>query len=299
VPAVTVVGSLNLDLVVGVTSLPGRGETVVGTSVVSLPGGKGANQAAAAAALSSSIAMIGRVGDDSSGNLLLDDLRARGVDVSGVVSCAAPTGTATVAVEAGSGENLIVVAPGANGLVERADVTVDAVASATVVLVQLEIPLDAVAAAVSHARGRVVLNPAPAPGELPAALLAQVDVLVPNEWELLRLAGVTSSEGSPEALAKLARSVTDSDVVVTLGERGALIVPRSGEWTLAAPPAVSVVDTTGAGDCFCGALSVALAAGVSLADAVTYAVTAAALSTTGTGARGGLPSDADVRAALG
>ena len=297
-PAVTVVGSLNLDLVVGVTSLPGRGETVVGTSVASLPGGKGANQAAAAAALSSSVAMIGRVGDDSSGKLLLDDLRSRGVDVFGVVSCAAPTGTATVAVETGSGENLIVVAPGANGLVEPADVTVDAVASASVLLAQLEIPLDAVTAAVSHAGGQVVLNPAPPPGELPAELLAQVDVLVPNEWELLRLAGATSSDGTPETLAELARSVTGSDVVVTLGERGALIVPAAGAWTLVPAPAVSVMDTTGAGDCFCGALCVALAGGAALAEAVTYAVTAAALSTTGPGARGGLPSDTAVRAAV-
>jgi ribokinase len=298
VPAVTVVGSLNLDLVVGVTSLPGRGETVVGTSVASLPGGKGANQAAAAAALSSSVAMIGRVGDDSSGTLLIDDLRDRGVDVSGVTRSVAPTGTATVAVEAGSGENLIVVAPGANGLVEATDVTVDAVASAAVVLAQLEIPLEAVVAAAAHAGGRVVLNPAPSPGELPAELLAQVDVLVPNEWELLRLAGVPSSDGSPEAIAKLARSVTDRDVVVTLGERGALVVPASGDWSLVTPPTVSVHDTTGAGDCFCGALCVALATGEALADAVTYAVRAAALSTTGAGARGRLPTDDDVRAVL-
>lgn len=296
-PAVVVVGSLNLDLVVGVTALPGRGETVVGMSVESLPGGKGANQAAAAAALSSSVAMIGRVGDDSSGILLIDDLRGRGVDVSGVRASAEPTGTATVAVEADSGENLIVVAPGANGVVSADDVAVDAVSSATIVLLQLEIPLDAVSAAVRHASGRVVLNPAPSQ-PLPADLLAQVDVLVPNEWELVRLAGATSSDGSPESLAKLARSVTQRDVVVTLGERGALIVPASGDWTVVAPPTVSVVDTTGAGDCFCGALCVALADGADLEQAVRYAVGAAALSTAGPGARGGLPSDAEVRAAL-
>jgi ribokinase len=262
-----------------------------------LPGGKGANQAAAAAALSSSVAMIGRVGDDSAGALLVADLRSRGVDVSGVLTCDQPTGTATVAVEQGSGENLIVVAPGANGLVRPADVTVDAVASAAVVLVQLEIPLEAVRAAVSHARGRVVLNPAPPPGGLPVDLLDRVDVLVPNEWELVRLAGVPSSEGSPGALAELARTVTDRDVVVTMGERGALVVPSSGSPAVIPPPPVSVVDTTGAGDCFCGALCVATADGASLVEAVEYAVAAAALSTTGPGARGGLPSDADVRAA--
>lgn len=299
--AVVVVGSVNLDLVVGVDTLPRRGETVVGTSVTSSPGGKGANQASAAAMLSSSVAMIGRVGDDSSGSLLIDDLRARGVDVSGVVVCAEPTGSATVAVEADTGENLIVVAPGANGTVSIDDVTVDAVSSAAIVLLQLEIPLDAVSAAARHATGRVVLNPAP-PQQLPADLLAHVDVLVPNEWELVRLAGVTastsSSAASPEALAELARSVTRRDVVVTMGERGALIVPASGDWSVVAPPAVTVTDTTGAGDCFCGALCVALAGGAELEQAVRYAVVAAALSTTGAGARGGLPSDAEVRAAL-
>ena len=138
--------------------------------------------------------------------------------MSGVAACDAPTGTATVAVEAGSGENLIVVAPGANGRGRAGgrDGRRGARRHRSC-CVQLEIPLDAVTAAVSHARGRVVLNPAPPPGELPAALLAQVDVLVPNEWELLRLAGVTSSDGSPEALAKLARRVTEGDVVVNAG----------------------------------------------------------------------------------
>jgi ribokinase len=295
--AVVVVGSLNLDLIVSVAALPGRGETVVGTSVQLLPGGKGANQAAAAAALSSSVAMIGRVGDDSSGLALVDDLRSRGVDVSGVVTSAGPTGSATVVVEDGSGENLIVVAPGANGTLFADDVTVDAVASAQVVLVQLEIPLAAVRAAVSHASGLVVLNPAP-PAELPDELLSLVDVFVPNEWELARMAGRSPADDSPSALAELVRSVTSRDAVVTLGARGALAVASSGDVSLVAPPEVAVVDTTGAGDCFCGALCVALARGDVLLDAARYAVVAGALSTTGVGARGALPSDAEIRAVL-
>lgn len=297
-PDVTVVGSLNLDLIVNVQALPGRGETVVGSSVRLLPGGKGANQAAAAAALSPSVAMIGRVGDDSSGTALVDDLLARGVDVSGIARSKEPTGTATVAVEAESGENLIVVAPGANAALAAADVTVDAVATASVVLVQLEIPLDTVAAAVAHARGLVVLNPAPS-APLPAEVLTRADVLVPNEWELARLAGRPPADESPESLAALARSVTAGDVVVTLGSRGALVVPSCGTFTQVVPPAVSVVDTTGAGDSFCGALCVALARGDALVDAARYAVVAGALSTTGVGARDALPSDADIRAALG
>ena len=296
-PAVVVVGSLNLDLIVNVATLPERGETVVGTSVQLLPGGKGANQAAAAAALSSSVRMIGRVGDDSSGVVLVDDLRSRGVDVSGVATSVGPTGSATVVVEDGSGENLIVVAPGANGALVADDVTVDAVASARVVLVQLEVPLAAVTAAVSHAAGLVVLNPAP-PTELPDDLLSRVDVLVPNEWELARMAGRSPADDSPSSLVELVRSVTSRDAVVTLGARGALVVASSGDVSLGAPPEVAVVDTTGAGDCFCGALCVALARGDTLVDAARYAVIAGALSTTGPGARGALPSDAEIRAVL-
>jgi ribokinase len=296
-PAVTVVGSLNLDLVVSVSRLPGRGETVIGTDVASLPGGKGANQAAAAASLSPSVAMVGRVGDDSAGRSLVDDLAARGVACSVSTTPGVVTGTATVAVESGSGENLIVVAPGANGSVSSSDVCVDAVRAAEVVLLQLEIPLPAVVAAATHASGLVVLNPAP-PAPLPASLLAQVDVLVPNEWELARLAGVDPSKRTPADLAALARTVTSGDVVVTMGARGAMVVPRSESFSVVPAPVVDAIDTTGAGDCFCGALCVALASGLSLLDAARYAVAAAALSTTGSGARGGLPDDATVRAAL-
>jgi ribokinase len=297
-PAVTVVGSLNADLVVTVAHLPGRGETVVGSSTESGAGGKGANQAAAAAALCDDVAMVGRVGDDAVGQRLIADLASRGVRTTTVqVTEGVPTGTATVAVEEGTGENLIVVAPGANGAVKPVDVEIRTVHDADVVLAQLEIPLEAVVAAVKHASGRVVLNPAP-PAKLPHELLERVDVLVPNEWELARLARVDSAERTPDEVAELARKVTAGDVVVTLGARGALVVPRDGDSRLVAPPQVDAVDTTGAGDCFCGALCVALAGGASLVDATRYAVTAAALSTTAPGARGKLPDDGAVRAAM-
>jgi ribokinase len=287
-PAVTVVGSLNLDIVVGVDRLPGRGETVVGSTVQNLPGGKGANQAAAAAALGADVAMVGRVGADAAGTTLLADLRERGVDVTAVATSAdLPTGTATVAVERATGENLIVVAPGANAAVSADDVRVDAVRQAQVVLVQLEVPIAAVAAAVDHARGIVVLNPAP-PADLSPDLLARVDVLVPNEQELVRLAG-RDSDRSPDSLAGLARTVTARDVVITLGSRGALVVPADGPAELVPAPGVDAVDTTGAGDCFCGALAVALAEGRPLAQATRLACAAAATSTTGEGARGALP----------
>ena len=297
-PAVTVVGSLNLDLVVTVGRLPGRGETVVGLSTVTGPGGKGGNQAAAAGALSSNVVMVGRVGDDSAGQGLRRDLSDRGVDTSAVLATdGVTTGTATVAVEPDSGENLIIVAPGANALLTPDDVDIEAVRSASVLLLQLEIPLPAVQAAVLLATGRVVLNPAP-PQPLPDSLLARVDVLVPNEWELARLAGADSPAESehrePAELAALARRVTDRDVVVTMGGRGALIVSGDLEPVLIAPPKVTPIDTTGAGDCFCGALSVGLSRGDLLVDAVRFAVAAAALSTTASGARGLLPDAAAV-----
>jgi ribokinase len=295
-PAVTVVGSLNLDLVVGVDRLPGRGETVIGTSTITGPGGKGANQAAAAAALCDDVAMVGRVGDDMTGQRLVADLSDRGVLTFAVLTTPdTPSGTASVAVESGSGENLIVVAPGANAALSPADVQIRAVHDADIVLAQLETPLETVRAALQHASGRTVLNPAP-PRSLSRRLLELVDVLVPNEWELARLAGAQPSPREADELAVLARELTDRDVVVTLGARGALVVPASGATSVVRPPPVRAVDTTGAGDCFCGALAVALAQAEPLIDAVRYAVTAAALSTTARGARGLLPGDAAVRA---
>ena len=300
-PALTVVGSLNLDLVVTVPRLPGRGETVVGSSTDTGAGGKGGNQAAAAGALSSEVAMVGRVGDDSAGRSLIDDLHTRGVDTGALlITAGTPTGTATVAVEHDTGENLIIVAPGANSRLTAEDVDIPAVREAAVLLLQLEIPLPAVQAAVRLAGGRVVLNPAP-PQALPNDLLERVDVLVPNEWELTRLAGAEQAgHREPAELAALARQVTSGDVVVTMGGRGALVVTHNtrtqvDETVLVPAPSIAVVDTTGAGDCFCGALCIALARGDDLVTAVRFAVVAAALSTTAAGARGLLPDTAAVR----
>ncbi|MGY5883958.1 ribokinase [Modestobacter lacusdianchii] len=296
--SVTVVGSLNEDVVVTVDRLPGRGETVVGSGVAVLPGGKGANQAAAAGRLGTGVHMVGRVGDDPAAGRQLAALADCRVNVGRVHRTpGAPTGTATIPVEADGGENLIVVVPGANAELTPADVDVESVHRAGVLLLQLETPLATVQAAATATRGTVVLNPAP-PQPLPAELLARVDVLVPNEPELRRLAGAPDGDLTLPDLAGLARGLAATDVVVTLGARGALVVPGAGPALLQAPPPVRPVDTTGAGDCFCGALSSALDRGEALADAVRYAVTAAALSTTGAGARGALPDDDAVRALL-
>jgi ribokinase len=296
--SVTVVGSLNEDVLVAVARLPGRGETVIGRSTALAPGGKGANQAAAAGLLGTGVHMVGRVGQDPAGERQLAALADARVDVDLVSRTpGVPTGSATIAVEDGTGENLIVVVPGANAQLTPVDVDVDRVRRAGVLLLQLEVPMETVLAAARAAGGTVVLTPAP-PRPLPPALLDRVDVLVPNEHELAQLARVDPGERPAGELAALARSVTSSAVVVTLGARGALVVPADGPVLLQAPPTVDPVDTTGAGDCFCGALAQALAGGAPLADAVRYAVTAAALSTTGPGARGALPADAAVRALL-
>ena len=296
--SVTVVGSLNEDVLVAVGRLPGRGETVIGRSAVLAPGGKGANQAAAAGELGAGVHMVGRVGEDPAGDRQLAALTAARVNVDGVRrTVGVPTGSAIIPVEEGTGENLIVVVPGANARLAPGDADVASVRRARVVLLQLEVPLETVTAAARAATGTVVLTPAP-PQPLPVELREHVDVLVPNEHELVQLAGAVPGERSPAELAALARSVASCAVVVTLGARGALVVPPEGAVLLQPPPPVTAVDTTGAGDCFCGALAQALARGQYLPDAVRYAVTAAALSTTGPGARGGLPDDDAVQALL-
>jgi ribokinase len=277
---IAVVGSINLDLVVGVERHPAPGETVVGGDCRQLPGGKGANQAVAAARLGSAVAMVGRVGDDVQGAWLRGALAADRVDVRQVrVDRDAPTGTALIAVDA-RGENTIVVSPGANARVSARDVAKagELVSEADVVLLQHEVPPEAVAAAIAAAGGLVVLNPAPARG-----LAGPVDVLVPNRGELEALAG---GSGDP---VMLARSIASARaVVVTLGAEGAVVV--EGERAERVPaPEVKVVDTTGAGDAFCGALAQALADGAQLVEAARWAVRVAAVSVTRHGAQGGLP----------
>jgi ribokinase len=282
---IALVGSINLDIVVGVDRHPAPGETVLGDDRQELPGGKGANQAVAAARLGAEVAFVGRVGDDDAGRRLRDGLAAESVDVTHVrVDADAPTGVALIAVDR-AGENTIVVSSGANARVSAADVEAarDVLANAAVTLVQHEVPEDAVAAAIASAGGTVVLNPAPA-----RAIVAPVDVLVPNRGELEALVG---RAGDPVELARaleVARAV-----VVTLGSEGAVVV--EGDLVERTPaPKVDAVDTTGAGDAFCGALAQALDAGADLVEAARWAVRAAAASVATPGAQGGLPRRADV-----
>ena len=266
---VVVVGSLNLDLVARAPRLPGPGETVTGTSYAEFPGGKGLNQAVAAARAGASVAMVGAVGTDHAGSLLLDVAARDGIDVALVRTLAdTPTGRAMISVD-DRAENTIIVIPGAN-----AGVTASDVPAGKVVLVQLETTLDAVRAALTAARAHgavTVLNPAPAT-ELPNELLALCDVIAPNEHEVELLGGVQRL---------LQHGVRQ--VVVTRGGAGVDVMTSDSSFHVDAFP-VEPVDTTGAGDAFCGALASRLAAGDGLAGAVHFAAAAGALATTVHGA---------------
>ena len=302
---VVVVGSANLDLVVDVATIPVAGETVLGGDLRRIPGGKGANQAVAAARLGRRVAMVGRVGDDAAGSILRAALASAGVDTTSLhTTHDTPSGTALIAVGA-AGDNTVVVSPGANGHFSAADVkgAAEVVGDADVVLLQLEIPIEAVAAAVRGARGTVVLNPAPAPAApLPPDVLDGVDVLVPNQTELATIAGHAGlsaiGEVDPETAVALARGLTVAAVVVTLGADGAMVVTPS-EATHVPAPRVAPVDTTAAGDAFCGALADALADGTDLVGAARWAVRVGAAATLRPGAQPSLPTRDEVDRRLG
>lgn len=295
---IVVVGSANLDLVVDVPRVPVAGETVLGGDLRRIPGGKGANQAVAASRLSHDVALIGRVGDDDAGRLLRSELSRSGVDTSRLASTeGVPSGVALIAVDSG-GDNAIVVSPGANGCVGTADIEAarNQLITADCVLLQLEIPVEAVSAAAATAGRTVILNPAPAPDTtLPEDLLGRVDVLVPNQTELARIAGHTGPVDSDSAV-DLARALPVPAVVVTLGAEGALVV--DGDVTHVPAPGVVPVDTTAAGDAFCGALATGLVDGMSLAEAARWAVRVGTATTLRPGAQPSLPTAAEVESRL-
>ena len=288
---VVVVGSANMDLVARVVRLPHPGETVSAHDYFEACGGKGANQAIAAARAGARTAFIGAVGSDAAGDTLRAAFVHDAVDVSLLATVREPTGRALIGVS-DDAENLIIVVPGANHAlsVDHIDAAAALLANAKVVLVQLEVRLAVVQRAVELAGHDtiVVLNPAPA-SELPDDVLRHVDVITPNEHEVALLGG---------AAALVARGV--ANVVVTQGARGALLVTRDGE-TRIEPFAVTPVDTTGAGDAFCGVLSARLAVAGGLAElalALRAAAVAGALTTQTAGAVPSLPAWAQVAAAL-
>lgn len=294
---IVVVGSLNMDLVVCSPRHPQPGETLLGSEFHTFPGGKGANQAVAAARLGGHVKMIGCVGEDAFGNALLQALSKDGVDTRHVGRLErVPTGVTLITVDA-AGQNAIVVVPGANGELSPPDLLAagSAFEGASVVVMQLEIPLLTVAYAadLAHRAGaRVVLNPAPAQ-PLDAALLKRVDVLIPNQPEAALLTGAASAGESARRL--MAWGV--GSVIVTLGADGVLVVESESQTYIPAHR-VSAVDTTAAGDAFVGAFAVALFEGHSTREAAMWGNAAGALAVTRPGAQPSLPARAELEKLL-
>jgi ribokinase len=316
VARVLVVGSANIDIITRVDRLPRPGETIIGGDAVFRPGGKGANQAVAAGRLGADVSLYAAVGPDAFGRQVRTALRAEGIRLDHVQDVAGrPTGVAFIQVAA-DGENTIVVASGANQALDppAVDLTPSDVAAGDVVALQLEVPTGtcaAVARAARAAGARVLLNAAPsADARDPAfsALLRDVDVLVVNEVEAAALVGTPeASTAAPAGSAGRASTPAAPDwpivaarrlcalgpaaVVITLGARGAVGHDVAGDWIQPAFP-VEAIDTTGAGDAFCGAIAAALAGGLGLRDAVRWGTAAGALATTAVGAQSALPTRA-------
>jgi len=267
-PSVCVVGSANVDLVARCERLPRPGETVTGAEFRRIPGGKGANQAVAAARLGARTSFVGRIGTD---DLVLRSLEAEGVDVTGVHRDEGESGVALILVDA-AGENVIVVAPGANARLTADDVTV---VDDDAVLCQLEIPIEAVSAAATRAQGLFCLNAAPAV-PVPAAVIRRADLVVVNRYEL-------------DALAETPRLVA-----LTLGAEGAVLLEDGVEIARAEPPSVTAVDGTAAGDAFCAALLVSLLEGRDRVEALRRGCAAGAIAASRRGAQPSLPTAAEL-----
>lgn len=303
-PPVVIVGSSNTDLVVGVPRLPAPGETVTGHRFQKVPGGKGANQAVAAARAGARVTFVGSIGRDEFGEAALRALRREGIDTRYVArSRAAPGGVALILVDA-RGENLIGVARGSNQELSprHIDAALPAIRAARCLVVQLEVPLGAVARAIERAVGcgvAVVLNPAPAPARrLSPALLARVRFLTPNQNELAALTGLPARRRTEveQAASRLHRLGVEH-VLATCGARGVCWRTAAGvRWF--APPRVDAVDTVGAGDCFSGTFAAAIAEGQTVPEAIRFAVAAAALAVTRPGAQDGMPGRREIISAL-
>ncbi|KVN25922.1 ribokinase [Burkholderia stagnalis] len=300
-PRVTVVGSANIDLVARAPRLPLPGETLLGSAFQTVHGGKGANQAVAAARLGASVAMIGCVGDDAFGARLHDALAAERIDVTHLHRVAGvATGVAAITVGEG-GANSIVVVPGANACVDtaRVDAAGDVIAQAALLVCQLEVPLATVMHTIAYAAARrtpVLLNPAPAQ-PLPDALLAQVDYLVVNESEAESLTGIAvGDDASAVRAADALRAKGVRNVLVTLGARGVCWRGDAGSGRRRAQ-AVIAVDTTAAGDTFVGGFAAARAGGASMDDAIDFGQRAAAIGVTRHGAQTSIPTRDEVTGA--
>lgn len=292
---ILVIGSANLDISVSVDHLPRPGETVLGGDALWTPGGKGANQAVAAARLGRRVGFVGCLGGDPAGKQLLESLDAAGVEFLGRVLPETPSGLAMISVSA-DGENLITVSPGTNARLSAGDVKrVLARTAPSVILAQFEVPLEAITGA-DLGSSRLVVNPAPAQG--PSAELDRVldmaSVVVPNRGEMARLLGAGPATSIDEAIDQ-ARSLPVDSVIVTLGADGALVVD-GGVVEQIPPLDVDVVDTTSAGDAFCGGLADGLADGATVTEAARWATRVAAVAVTKRGTQNSLGTRDEVLA---
>jgi ribokinase len=294
--SIVVVGSLNMDLVALAPHLPLAGETLIGSKYWDAPGGKGGNQAYAAAKLGADVSMLGRIGNDNYGSRMRANLESVGCDTRGLRTVEGSSGVALISL-AETGQNSIIVVAGANDRYSPADVRADRplIEGARLVLLQLENPYETVTAAAQIGRqlgARVVLDPAPAPTSLPLQLLQAVDVITPNETEAARLAGsaaTTLSLDEARAIAHKLQGMGPKTVIMKLGAQGCLLLDGDVATHVAAPK-VNALDTTAAGDEFNGAFAVAIAEDSGLVDACRFAAHAAALSVTRLGSQASMPS---------
>jgi ribokinase len=301
-PRIAVLGSLNMDLVAVAPRIPRPGETVIGERFFRAAGGKGANQAYAAASLGGKVAMLGRVGRDDHGSQIIASLKAVGCDVTRIEYADTTTGVGAILVDQ-TGQNSIIVVPGANSRFLPQDLLRDQalLQDARLLLLQLEIPLDTVIAAAKAARrsgATVILDPAPAPTSLPSELLEHVDILTPNETEACRLLGRSASELNRQEAPAVASQLLKTGartVILKLGAMGCLAADGTTITWIEAPK-VNAVDSTAAGDVFNGALAVASSEGASLIEACRFAVRAAAISVTRYGAQPSMPTRAELEA---
>ena len=299
-PSILVVGSANVDLVVTADQLPKPGETLLGHRFQTFSGGKGANQAVAAARAGGKVAMIARVGTDGFGKRLVGDLAASGVDTSEIRYVDEPSGVALI-VTAANGENAIVVAPGANNRLDAAaiDEVMSSMTGVTHVLAQLETPMEGVIRAAERTRqlGAIfVLDPAPAQKTLPKALLELTDWITPNEREASTLLGLDRKALAPFEAARALQAMGPRNVILKMSSKGAVVLAGAADPVHVRPVPVTAVDTTAAGDAFNGAFAVALSEGRGPVEAAEFAAAAAALSVTRRGAQPSMPTRGEIDA---
>lgn len=292
---ILVVGSLNVDMVMNVDHMPAEGETILCDGMTLVPGGKGANQACAAGRLGTDVAMLGAIGDDDYGALQLKSLSEAGVEVGGLLKKEGQnTGTAFITVNK-SGNNSIVVVPGANSAFRPEDIEAnrELIEQCEIMILQLEIPLDTVryAAKLAKSLGKtVILDPAPVPEHFPEELYEYVDIVKPNETELGMLTGIAEAQKHLTEAAQVLKARGVKNVLVTLGGDGVYINPESGEEIRIPACKVKAVDTTAAGDSFTAALAAMLLNGESLEAAAEFANRVSAIVVTRKGAQSSIPT---------